>query len=430
MNSDVRSVHLRRATSADVEAIRGVCREAYAKWIPRIGREPLPMTADYQAAIERHRFDLILQDGALVGLIQTVDEGDQLLIENLAVAPAFQGRGLGRRLLAHVEALALGLGRSRVRLYTNERFDENVGLYQSLGYGIDRLENIGIAVAVHMSKALPEHEQQGWRIMHAGLEQAQRLFGARIASAFAIGSLAHGGFAPAASDVDLALVLDALHGDEAVCVEQLRRLVQQPAAGELSKRLSVFWSTWRELEGGSGAGRFPLADRHDLALHGRLLAGADARHRIRLPEGDELKRALVREGAEFMLAKLALASRDELLRRPDHLAAMGCREVTKAVLFPARFLYTAAVGLPAENQAAAGLVATALPGPVGELVLAAYGWRTSGALTDPGEVRRLLSAGVVPLHLAMIDGYRTRLMADGEVALARSLEQWAEALGR
>ena len=145
-------IELRRAAAADAAAIRTLVRQAYAKWVPLIGREPLPMTADYDRAVLEHRIDLLLVEGALAGLIETVDEGDQLLIENLAVAPAFQRRGLGRMLLTHAEQLARDAGKPRLRLYTNRRFEENVRLYSSLGYAIDREEDLGFAVAVHMSK--------------------------------------------------------------------------------------------------------------------------------------------------------------------------------------------------------------------------------------------------------------------------------------
>jgi len=111
------------------------------------------MTADYDTAVRQHRFDLLLNDCVLVALIETVDEGEQLLVENVAVAPRFQGQGFGRMLLAHAEQIARDLGIGRVR-YTNERFTENIRIYERLGYAIDREENVGAAVAVHMSKAV------------------------------------------------------------------------------------------------------------------------------------------------------------------------------------------------------------------------------------------------------------------------------------
>jgi GNAT superfamily N-acetyltransferase len=112
------------------------------------------MTADYQLAVQRHRFDLLLSNGHLAALIETIDEGEQLLIENLAVAPDFQRQGFGRFLLAHVEQLARRLGKSSVRLYTNQRFVENIRLYERVGYQIDREEDYGVGIAIHMSKAV------------------------------------------------------------------------------------------------------------------------------------------------------------------------------------------------------------------------------------------------------------------------------------
>jgi ribosomal protein S18 acetylase RimI-like enzyme len=144
---------LRQAVAADAPAVRELTRDAYAKWVPLIGREPKPMTADYDAAIRNHRIDLLYLDGELAALIETIPEADHLLIENIAVSPAYQGRGLGRRLVAHAEELALSRGRAEVRLYTNKMFTENVGLYEKLHYRIEREEAFtGGGVIVHMSK--------------------------------------------------------------------------------------------------------------------------------------------------------------------------------------------------------------------------------------------------------------------------------------
>ena len=145
---------LRRAVAADAPAIRALTRLAYARWVPVAGREPLPMRADYEAAVRDHRIDLLYRDGELAALIETVAEADHLLIENVAVSPAFQGHGLGRLLMAHAERLAAAAGYLEVRLYTNKLFAANVSLYQRLGYRIDREEALNGGTAVHMSKAL------------------------------------------------------------------------------------------------------------------------------------------------------------------------------------------------------------------------------------------------------------------------------------
>lgn len=140
------------ATAKDADAIRSLTREAYSKWIPVIGREPLPMTANYTEAVKKHRIDLLYFDGKLVALIEMIPKTDHLLIENVAVSPAFQGRGLGRKLLTHAEQVATSLGLSVIKLFTNKLFTENLRLYQKFGYKVDQEEEFRGGFTVHMSK--------------------------------------------------------------------------------------------------------------------------------------------------------------------------------------------------------------------------------------------------------------------------------------
>ncbi len=264
--------------------------------------------------------------------------------------------------------------------------------------------------------------------MDAGVAQARAVFADRLQATFAIGSLAHGGFAPAASDVDLVLILADLQGDEADLVGRIAATVKRDDPSPLARRLSVFWSTWAILHDGSGQGRFPLADRHDLAEAGVLLWGADDRSRIALPSAIEMRRALICEGARFMLQKLATEEYAARLKDPAALVALGCRDVTKAVLFPARFLYTIDAGRAADNAAAVRFVARTVPGPVGELVQAAFRWRNAGRL-DP-DAATALSAGLLPLYARLTDVYGVHLAGFGEIALAEGVQDWAKALSR
>ena len=149
-NTPPRSI--KRAQLEDAPAVRQLTREAYAKWIPLIGREPKPMNADYERAVQAHQIDLLYVDTGLAALIEMIPEAEHLLIENVAVAPAFQGRGFGRILLAHAETTAAALGYARIKLYTNQRFNENLQLYARLGYQFEREESGPWGTAVHMSK--------------------------------------------------------------------------------------------------------------------------------------------------------------------------------------------------------------------------------------------------------------------------------------
>ena len=103
---------------ADAAAIRDLTRSAYSKWVPLI--EPTPMTADYDRAVRDYMIDLLFIDTELTALIETVSRADHLLIENLAVAPAFQGRGYGGLLLDHAEHLAASLGLPELRTLDQE----------------------------------------------------------------------------------------------------------------------------------------------------------------------------------------------------------------------------------------------------------------------------------------------------------------------
>ena len=152
--SDFRDMQIRRAGEADAAAVRELTRSAYAKWVPLIGREPMPMTADYERAVREHMIDLLFVDARLVALIETVNEADHLLIANVAVAPPFQGHGYGRLLLDHAERLAASLRLPELKLYTNKRFVTNIDLYRRLGYAIDREEPFMGGFMVHMSKRI------------------------------------------------------------------------------------------------------------------------------------------------------------------------------------------------------------------------------------------------------------------------------------
>jgi ribosomal protein S18 acetylase RimI-like enzyme len=153
------TIELRQAVVADARAIRDLTRQAYAKWVPVIGREPKPMTADYAVAVRRHRFDLLYVERILAALIETISHPDHLLVENIAVLPAFQGHGFGRKLMAHAELLARSSGFGEVRLYTNKLFAENVALYLRFGYRIDGEQPYRGDWTVNMSKAISPQQR-------------------------------------------------------------------------------------------------------------------------------------------------------------------------------------------------------------------------------------------------------------------------------
>lgn len=125
---------LRPARPEDAPSVTALVRAAYARWVPRLGREPAPMTADDPGLIAAGAVSLLEEAGRLLGVLVLIPEADALLIENVAIAPDAQGRGLGGLLLAEAERVAREIGRRRVRLYTNAAMTENIGFYTRRGF--------------------------------------------------------------------------------------------------------------------------------------------------------------------------------------------------------------------------------------------------------------------------------------------------------
>jgi GNAT superfamily N-acetyltransferase len=128
------NVKPRRADDADVPAISALVHAAYEHYEPLIGRTPIPMLTDYAVAVREHQVWLIEIDDLVVGALELDLRDDHLWVENVAVAPSHQGRGLGRLLLALAETEARRQRRSEIRLLTNERYVANIAMYARHGY--------------------------------------------------------------------------------------------------------------------------------------------------------------------------------------------------------------------------------------------------------------------------------------------------------
>lgn len=124
----------RPARTEDVPALRELARRAYAGYVPRIGREPAPMAADYVAAVAEEDVWVAEVGDRIAGLLVLVPRDDHLLLENVAVDPSFQGTGVGAGLLELAESRARSLGLGAIRLYTNEAMTENLTYYPRRGY--------------------------------------------------------------------------------------------------------------------------------------------------------------------------------------------------------------------------------------------------------------------------------------------------------
>jgi GNAT superfamily N-acetyltransferase len=126
---------IRRAQPTDRAAVEQIVRDAYSMYIERIGKPPGPMLDDYAALIADGTVSVLEDgDGTIVAIIVLLPKPDHLLLDNIAVRPDGQGRGLGRQLVAFAEAEARRLGHAELRLYTHQKMTENIALYARLGF--------------------------------------------------------------------------------------------------------------------------------------------------------------------------------------------------------------------------------------------------------------------------------------------------------
>lgn len=127
-------MEIRLASNTDIAGIRKIARQAYIKYVPRIGRVPAPMAADFQSYVLSEQTHVAEIDGCIVGYLIAYARDEDYFVENIAVDPGAAGQGVGRALMNLAEEHARAAHRDKLVLYTNVRMHENFPFYTALGY--------------------------------------------------------------------------------------------------------------------------------------------------------------------------------------------------------------------------------------------------------------------------------------------------------
>ena len=123
------------ATWTDAAALRRIARGAYQHYTAEMGREPAPMTADYAHHLRHDQVHVAVDDGGLaLGFAVVIEKPEGGWLENIAVAPAVMGQGIGAALLRHVEDDLARAGAAALNLYTNQVMRQNIDWYRKNGY--------------------------------------------------------------------------------------------------------------------------------------------------------------------------------------------------------------------------------------------------------------------------------------------------------
>ena len=134
---------IRPGTAADVPRLSAIARAAYTPYVAAIGFEPPPLLQDFAADVAEAA--VWVAGDRPDGYVVARPKGADWLIENVAVAPEAQGRGLGGRLIRFAEAEGARRGFARVVLYTNVNMVANLAMYPALGYReVDRRTDDGL----------------------------------------------------------------------------------------------------------------------------------------------------------------------------------------------------------------------------------------------------------------------------------------------
>lgn len=165
--------------------------------------------------------------------------------------------------------------------------------------------------------------------------------GPQLLGVYLIGSLAHGGFNPRYSDIDMAVIAEA--GIEPAAHPPMRARAEALSPAHAAK-LSLFWA-----DRGFTIGRFLPLDRIDYLDHAAPLV---ERERVRPPRPPLADIRNYLRGQPF-------ASWAEGARSFAALAALGPddhKPYVRALLYPARFVYSWRTGTMGSNDAAVRLV--------------------------------------------------------------------------
>jgi tRNA (guanine37-N1)-methyltransferase len=109
--------------------------------------------ADVQEWLTKWATWVVRSEGRLVGAVRGRLEGEAWDIGRIMVAPDLQGRGLGRALLDHIQAVAAPEATSYV-MFTGARSADNIRMYKKAGFSV-RTDLEAPPLAVVLTKSIP-----------------------------------------------------------------------------------------------------------------------------------------------------------------------------------------------------------------------------------------------------------------------------------
>ncbi len=151
-------MRIRRAASADRDALTALQHAAYAENARILGATPIPLQVDYAKILRE--MEVWLADGAVgvEGALILEFRDEDMLIWSVAAHPHAREKGVGRELLALAHERARESGRDTIRLYTASVYERNIAWYARRGFIVESREALSDRVKVNMVKKLEPSE--------------------------------------------------------------------------------------------------------------------------------------------------------------------------------------------------------------------------------------------------------------------------------
>lgn len=183
-------------------------------------------------------------------------------------------------------------------------------------------------------------------VAHDAAQIWERVLGPRLAGFYLMGSLAHGGFSARYSDIDVGLIADnPLEPAECEAVKTEAAARSEALAG----KLSLFWT-----DRTFSVGRFPPLDRIDFLDHA-ITVIERRRFAPERPTRTAVREYLDGKPRQNWSEQVAALSTMETLTAKDH------KRYLRALLYPARYLYSWQTGEIASNDDAVAYVRSLAP---------------------------------------------------------------------
>jgi ribosomal protein S18 acetylase RimI-like enzyme len=135
---------IEKATVSDAEELLALQKLAYRSEAEIYNDDRLPPLVqtleDMKEEFKNQLFLEAVMDGRIIGSVRAYAKEGTCYIGRLVVHPDFQSRGIGTRLMNDIERSFCGC--KRFELFTGDRSERNLYLYQKCGYRIFKTAKI------------------------------------------------------------------------------------------------------------------------------------------------------------------------------------------------------------------------------------------------------------------------------------------------